>query len=297
MVERHGVDSVVHFAGYKAAGESMEVPERYFDNNVARTGRLLDVLSGAAWPGSCSRRRAASTDRPSTLPGRRGARHRAREPLRREQAPGGADVALVRRVPRHALGVAALLQRRRRLLRRPHRRGLAQARSTSSRSRCSRRWARSPRCRCTAPTTTPPTARASATTSTSTTSPTRTCARCATSRAAVATCSLNVGTGRGSSVLEVVEGAKAVSGIDFPVQLAPRRPGDPSAVWADNTREVLGWEAHHDLDAILSARGRGTRATPTATRPALSLPTAWRNPRVRRPPRTRQGSPMDSSSG
>ena len=40
-----------------------------------------------------------------------------------------------------------------------------------------------------------------------------------------------------------------------PVEVAPRRPGDPSAVWADNTlvREVLGWEARHDLDAILSS--------------------------------------------
>jgi UDP-glucose 4-epimerase len=70
-----------------------------------------------------------------------------------------------------------------------------------------------------------------------------------------ATCSLNVGTGRGSTVLEVVDGAKAVSGVDFPVHLAPRRPGDPSAVWADNAcvRDVLGWEARHDLDAILSS--------------------------------------------
>ncbi len=44
VVERHDVDAVVHFAGYKAAGESMEVPERYFDNHVARTARLLDTL-------------------------------------------------------------------------------------------------------------------------------------------------------------------------------------------------------------------------------------------------------------
>ena len=47
VIERYGVDQVVHFAGYKAAGESMVVPERYFDNNVARTGVLLDTLRQA----------------------------------------------------------------------------------------------------------------------------------------------------------------------------------------------------------------------------------------------------------
>src|SRR5262245_7598559 len=33
-VERHGLQSVIHFAAYKAAGESMEQPARYFENNV-----------------------------------------------------------------------------------------------------------------------------------------------------------------------------------------------------------------------------------------------------------------------
>ena len=40
IVEQYDVDQVVHFAGYKAAGESMRMPERYFDNNVARTSRV-----------------------------------------------------------------------------------------------------------------------------------------------------------------------------------------------------------------------------------------------------------------
>ncbi len=47
VVEQHEVDSVVHFAAYKAAGESMEVPERYFENNVARSARLLAALNDA----------------------------------------------------------------------------------------------------------------------------------------------------------------------------------------------------------------------------------------------------------
>jgi UDP-glucose-4-epimerase GalE len=44
IVAKHRVDAVVHFAGYKAAGESMRQPGRYFTNNVAGTARLLHTL-------------------------------------------------------------------------------------------------------------------------------------------------------------------------------------------------------------------------------------------------------------
>jgi UDP-glucose 4-epimerase len=56
-------------------------------------------------------------------------------------------------------------------------------------------------------------------------------------------------------VLEVVDGAKRVSGVDFPVELVGRRPGDAVAVWADNSavREVLGWKPRYDLDEILES--------------------------------------------
>jgi UDP-glucose 4-epimerase len=47
IVDEHAVESVIHFAGYKAAGESMEQPQRYFDNNVARSAALLEVLDDA----------------------------------------------------------------------------------------------------------------------------------------------------------------------------------------------------------------------------------------------------------
>ncbi len=43
-VREHGVDAVIHFAAYKAAGESMELPGRYFDNNVVKTVALLATL-------------------------------------------------------------------------------------------------------------------------------------------------------------------------------------------------------------------------------------------------------------
>ncbi len=62
----------------------------------------------------------------------------------------------------------------------------------------------------------------------------------------------NVGTGTGSSVLEVLETLKQVIGEEFSIELAERRAGDPAALTADVTRikEVLGWQAKYDLLAI-----------------------------------------------
>ena len=58
----------------------------------------------------------------------------------------------------------------------------------------------------------------------------------------------NCGYARGYSVLEVIETVKRVSGVDFKVELAPRRPGDPAAIVASNkhAREILGWTPQHD---------------------------------------------------
>lgn len=59
---------------------------------------------------------------------------------------------------------------------------------------------------------------------------------------------MNCGYGRGFSVKEVISAVKEVSGVDFPVKLAERRPGDPAALiaGADRVREKLGWEPKHD---------------------------------------------------
>jgi len=60
--------------------------------------------------------------------------------------------------------------------------------------------------------------------------------------------SLNCGYGKGYSVAEVVEQFKVVSGVDFPVEMAPRRAGDPPELTANNTeiRRCLGWEPQYD---------------------------------------------------
>src|SRR5690606_27003974 len=65
----------------------------------------------------------------------------------------------------------------------------------------------------------------------------------------------NCGYGRGYSVLQVIEAVKRVSGVDFPVNHAPRRAGDPAALVADASRirEVLGWRPElDDLDTIVA---------------------------------------------
>jgi len=58
---------------------------------------------------------------------------------------------------------------------------------------------------------------------------------------------LNLGTGRGWSVHELVATVREVTGRDFPVQFGPHRPGDAPALVADPTRarEKLGWRPVH----------------------------------------------------
>ena len=44
VFEKYSIDSVIHFAGLKAVGESVEKPLEYYDNNVVGTLRLLEVM-------------------------------------------------------------------------------------------------------------------------------------------------------------------------------------------------------------------------------------------------------------
>lgn len=67
------------------------------------------------------------------------------------------------------------------------------------------------------------------------------------------TLSLNVGTGVGSSVLDVLKATERVAGRPVPHEFGPRRDGDPVQTFADPRRsqEVLGWTAEHGLDEII----------------------------------------------
>jgi UDP-glucose-4-epimerase GalE len=65
---------------------------------------------------------------------------------------------------------------------------------------------------------------------------------------------LNLGTGHGYSVKEVIDATKKITGCEIPVAYRSRRAGDPPALIADTTqaKNLLGWEPHHsDLETII----------------------------------------------
>lgn len=68
----------------------------------------------------------------------------------------------------------------------------------------------------------------------------------------------NVGRGQGSSVREVMDMISAVIGTDVNAEVAPRRPGDPPATFAqtDRIQQVLGWSASRDLADMVSSAWR-----------------------------------------
>jgi len=63
----------------------------------------------------------------------------------------------------------------------------------------------------------------------------------------------NLGTGVGSSVKEVVDLTKRISGVDFKVELLPRRPGDPVSIYADShkAQAELEWKPKYNLEDIV----------------------------------------------
>ena len=65
----------------------------------------------------------------------------------------------------------------------------------------------------------------------------------------------NVGSGSGASVLEVLDALKSASRIDFVLEIKARRAGDPPRLVADTTRieKVFGFKAEHDLEQIVSS--------------------------------------------
>ncbi len=75
---------------------------------------------------------------------------------------------------------------------------------------------------------------------------------------------VNLGTGRGYSVLEVVRAYARASGREIPLAIAPRRPGDVAACYADATRaaQLLGWRAALDLQRMCADSWRWQQMNP-----------------------------------
>lgn len=63
----------------------------------------------------------------------------------------------------------------------------------------------------------------------------------------------NIGTGNGSSVLEVIQAFEKANGIPVPHKIGPRRAGDVVQVWAETNKveHVLGWKAKRTLETML----------------------------------------------
>jgi UDP-glucose 4-epimerase len=76
----------------------------------------------------------------------------------------------------------------------------------------------------------------------------------------------NLGTGRPTSVLEVIRAVEKVTGLKVPYLLAPRRAGDPPALYADSAKAVreLGWAIKFNhIDAIVETAWKWHRAHPS----------------------------------
>lgn len=78
----------------------------------------------------------------------------------------------------------------------------------------------------------------------------------------------NLGTGQGYSVLDIIQRFRAVSGQEIPYEMAPRRPGDIATCYAnaDKARDELGWQCHYDLQAMIEDTWRWQQRNPNGYR-------------------------------
>lgn len=253
-VAQHGVDSIVHFAAYKAAGESFENPGRYFINNVAGTARLLE----AAYQGGVSRFVFSSTCAVYGTP--------AQTPVDEEapihpESPYGESKALVERM----LHWYDVCHRFRSVsLRYFNAAGAAMDGSLGE------DWTVSLNLVPLAMKALLGAGPALRVFGTDYPTPDGTAIRDYIHVDDLAdahlkaldylssggeTVALNLGTGVGSSVRQVLAAAEKAAGRPVPAQDSPRRPGDPVALWADSrrAREVLGWQARYGLEDIVTS--------------------------------------------
>ncbi len=267
IVEEHDVDAVIHFAAYKAAGESMERPERYFDNNVARSAALLDALQAAEVQRIVFSSSCAVYGTPRALPV-------DEDHPTGPESPYGASKLMVEQMLQwhgvcHGLGWVGL--------RYFNAAGASPDARIGEDSTVSLNLI-------------PVALRAALgqipalrVFGADYPTPDGTAIRDyvhvvdladAHVRAlrylerGGASTVVNLGTGSGSSVLEVIEHAKRACGIDFGVERVERRPGDPVAIYADNTRarELLGWQPTFGLEEIVQSAWRWCSTHPDGYR-------------------------------
>lgn len=74
----------------------------------------------------------------------------------------------------------------------------------------------------------------------------------------------NLGTGKGTTVLELVKAFIDATGVDVPYKIAPRRAGDCAEVYAcaDKARDILGWTAQYGIEEICEDTWRWQKNNP-----------------------------------
>jgi UDP-glucose 4-epimerase len=265
----HGdVDAVVHFAGLKAVGESVEVPLRYYDNNVGGTMRLLEAMErhdvrDLVFSSSCTVYGDPDTV-PITEDGSLGAsspygrtKLHIEEMLRDVAATGGWRIALLRYfnpVGAHASGLI----------------GEDPVGIPNNLMPYIMQVAVGRRDHVTVHGDDYPT-------------PDGTAVRdylhvvdLAEGHLAAldhldaidGAVAVNLGTGIGSSVLDVLRAASTAVGRDLPYEIGPRRAGDVVAVWADPARaaSLLHWRAARSLADMCADHWRWQSENPDGYR-------------------------------
>lgn len=83
---------------------------------------------------------------------------------------------------------------------------------------------------------------------------------------------VNLGTGKGYSVLEVVKAFEEASGREIPFEIAPRREGDVAACYADPSlaMRLMDWTANHGIDAMCADTWRWQKNNPDGYSQAIS---------------------------
>jgi len=258
LVERicseHGVDEVVHFAAYKAVGESMSNPEKYFNNNVIGSQKLFGALNNAGVERVVFSSTAAVYGTPATVPVQETdplhcesvyaetklmientlrwyaqttpMRHAC---LRYFNAAGASDDAtlgedwrfsqnLIPHVMKAVLGHSPALQVFGNDFPTPDGTGVRDYIHVEDLAR----------------------AHVAALDYLAAGNHSITC---------------NVGTGHGTSVLEIIAATERISGKSVPHEIVARRPGDPSQCYADAglITEKFNWSPQRNLDDIISS--------------------------------------------
>ncbi|HET6875752.1 MAG TPA: UDP-glucose 4-epimerase GalE [Acidimicrobiales bacterium] len=253
-IARHHVDSVVHFAAYKAAGESFENPGRYFHNNVAGTAALLEAAYRAGVRRFVFSSTCAVYGTPAEVPVSEAA------PINPE-SPYGESKAMVERMLHwydRSFGMRSVSLR------------YFNAAGAAMDGSLGEDWSvtlnlvplamkallgAAPALRVFGtdyPTEDGTAIRDYIHVDDLADAHLRSLDYLA---GGGATTAINLGTGIGSSVRQVLAAAEKAAGRPVPAIDTARRPGDPVALWADNARarELLGWEARYGLEEIVTS--------------------------------------------